>query len=130
MEQIIDGTKTYEFRRYRLNSEVERIWFYRTAPHSSITHICETLPAQTRNPGDAPLEEDGLGNVEFNTGHKDWDGYDYAYKMVTVYELRQPITLKEMKEKHGFKSAPRGFMYLPTSISDCHDWKQQRLVCL
>lgn len=128
MKQIIDGTKNYEFRRYRL-SEVKRIWFYRTAPHSSITHVCETLPARTRNPGDAPLPEDGLGNVEFNTRHQDWAGYDFAYKMVTVRELRKPITLNEMKEKHGFKLAPRGFVYLPKSISDCHDWKEQKLVC-
>jgi predicted transcriptional regulator len=129
MDQIIDGKKSYEFRKYRLSAEVKRIWFYRTAPHSSITHICETLPARTRNVGDPPLEADGLGNMEFNTGHKDWAGYDFAYKVVTVYELRRPITLKEMKEKHGFKSAPRGFMYLPKSISDSHDWKQQKLVC-
>ena len=129
MDQIIDGSKNFEFRRYCLSPEVKRIWFYRTAPHSSITHVCETLPARTRNPGDAPLSEDGLGNMEFNTRHQDWAGYDFAYKMVTVYELREPITLKDMKEKHGFKSAPRGFVYLPKSISDCHDWKKQKLVC-
>lgn len=129
MDQIIDGRKNYEFRKYCLSSEVRRIWFYRTTPHSSITHVCETLPAQTRNAGDTPLTEDGLGNVEFNTGHEDWAGYDFAYKMVTVYDLRQPITLKDMKENYGFKSAQRGFMYLPKSIRDSYDWTQQKLVC-
>jgi hypothetical protein len=44
----------------------------------------------------SPIEPDSFHD-------KDWDGYDFAYKMVTVCELRQPITLKEMKEKHGFK---------------------------
>ena len=128
MAQIIDGTKTHEFRRYCLKPGVERIWFYRTAPHSSITHACETLPARTRNPGDLPLDEDGLGNVEFNDRHEDWDGYDFAYEMVTVYELLRPIFLKEMKDEYGLKSAPRGFVYLPTSISDAVDWKHQKLV--
>jgi predicted transcriptional regulator len=128
MTQIVDGRKNYEFRKYRLRPSVKRIWFYRTAPHSSITHVCETLPAQTRHPGDPPLEENGLGNAEFNNRHKDWDGYDFAYKMVTVCELRQPITLKEMKEKHGFKLAPRGLVYLPKSISDSVDLNQQNLV--
>lgn len=128
MTQITEGKKNYEFRKYRLKPSVKRTWFYRTAPHSSITHVCETTPARTRNPGDLPLDEDGLGNAEFNNRHKDWDGYDFAYEMVTVYELKQPITLKEMKDKHGFKAAPRGLVYLPKSISDCVDWQQQKLV--
>jgi hypothetical protein len=40
MSQINDGSKNYEFRKYRLRPSVERFWFYRTAPHSSITHVC------------------------------------------------------------------------------------------
>lgn len=118
MEQIIDGKKNYEFRKYYLKPSVKRIWFYRTAPHSSITHICEIQSARTRNPGDAPLEEDGLGNAEFNRRDKDWNGYDFAYHMLAVYELRCPISLKEMRDKYGFKSAPRGLVYLPRLISD------------
>jgi len=128
MSQIIDGRKNYEFRKYCLKPSVERIWFYRTAPHSSITHVCETLSARTRNPGDPPLEEDGLGNAEFNNRHKDWDGFDFAYKMVTVRELQRPITLDEMKEKHGFKLAPRGLVYLPKSINDSVELEEQKLV--
>ncbi|KAJ5193836.1 hypothetical protein N7472_006302 [Penicillium cf. griseofulvum] len=128
MTQIIDGRKNYEFRKYCLRPSVKRIWFYRTAPHSSITHVCETLSARTRNSGDLPLEEDGLSNAEFNSRHKDWDGYNFAYKMVTVCELRRPITLKEMKEKHGFKLAPRGLVYLPKSINYSVDLNQQKLV--
>lgn len=128
MTQIAEGKKDYEFRKYRLKPSVKRIWFYRTAPHSSITHVCETMSARTRDPGDLPLDEDGLGNAEFNNRHKDWDGYDFAYEMVTVYELKRPITLKEMKEKHGFKAAPRGLVYLPKSISDTVNWQQQKLV--
>ncbi|KAJ5137037.1 hypothetical protein N7448_005591 [Penicillium atrosanguineum] len=127
MAQIVDGTKNYEFRRYRLKPEVKRIWFYRTAPHSSITHVCETLLAQTRNPNDVPLEEDGLGNAEFNNKHVDWNGFDFAYKMVSVYELLRPISFEMMKETYGFKAAPRGLVYLPKTIRDTVDWKQQKL---
>ncbi|KAJ5633871.1 hypothetical protein N7528_001713 [Penicillium herquei] len=128
MDQIVRGEKNYEFRKYRLKSTVKRIWFYRTAPHSSITHVCDTSSARTRNPGDLPLEEDGLGNSEFNSRHPDWDGYDFAYKMMTVRELRQPITLSEMKENHGFKLAPRGLGYLPKSIGDMVDLDEQKMV--
>ncbi|KAJ5833297.1 hypothetical protein N7474_001608 [Penicillium riverlandense] len=128
MTQIIDGVKNYEFRKYRINASVQRIWFYRTAPHSSITHICEILPAATRNPGDALLAEDGLGNVEFNTRDPEWDGYEFAYKIVSVYELCEPVSLQDMKGRYGFKAAPRGLVYLPESIRGSVDWKMQKLV--
>ncbi|KAJ5641754.1 hypothetical protein N7490_005754 [Penicillium lividum] len=128
MDQIINGTKTYEFRKYKLTSEVKRIWFYRTSPYSSISHICEILPARTRNPGDLPLEEEGFGNVEFNTRHEDWDMFDFAYKIVSVYELLQPILLEDLKRNHGFKAAPRGMMYLPRAVGDAYQWKMRKLI--
>lgn len=131
MEQIITGQKNHEFRRYRLNPSVRRLWFYRTAPHSSITHVCETRPARTRknkNPADAPLVEDGLGNAEFNRNHADWVGYDFAYEIVSLFELLQPIPLSDLKDRHGFKLAPRGLVYLPPSISDHVDWRRQKPV--
>ncbi|KAJ5729021.1 uncharacterized protein N7483_003529 [Penicillium malachiteum] len=127
MDQIVCGDKNYEFRKYRLKPTVKRIWFYRTASHC-ITHVCDASSARTRNPGDTPLEEDGLGNFEFNNRHPDWDGYDFAYKMITVRELCQPITLGEMKESHGFKFAPRGLVYLLKSIGDIVDLDKQKLV--
>ncbi|GAM85034.1 hypothetical protein ANO11243_030370 [Dothideomycetidae sp. 11243] len=74
MQQIASGEKTYEFRKRRLADSVKRIWFYRTAPYSSIEYVCEIEPARTRNEGDPPLPEDGLGNHEYNTGHQDWEG--------------------------------------------------------
>ncbi|KAL4779724.1 hypothetical protein BJX76DRAFT_361506 [Aspergillus varians] len=74
MDQIIRGQKSYEFKKYCLEPSVKKIWFYQTAPLSSITHVCETLPARTRKPGDTPLDEDGLGNAEFNGRDKDWEG--------------------------------------------------------
>lgn len=140
MAQIIAGTKNHEFRKYRLKPSVQRIWFYRTAPHSSITHISEILPARTRPrsvvAGDTdtdtdphpPLNEDGLGNAEFNNRHKDWEGWDFAYQLISVYELWRPISLRELREVHGFRSAPRGLVYTPRSIVGSVDWKGQKLV--
>lgn len=55
MHQIATGSKTFEFRKYPFPRSVQRIWFYRTAPHSSIAHVCEISPARTRRPGDPPL---------------------------------------------------------------------------
>lgn len=69
-----------------------------------------------------------MGNAESNRRDNDWEGYGFAYKMVSLYELAQAISLQEMKDKHGFKSAPRGMVYLPRSIAEAIDWKEQKRV--
>ncbi|KAK4185407.1 hypothetical protein QBC35DRAFT_503775 [Podospora australis] len=124
MDQIIPGQKTYESRKYRLQPSVQRVWFCRVAPHSAITHISEILPARTRD-ADKPLEEDGLGNREFNTHDKDWRGYEYAYRILTLYELNDPIPLSEMRGKYGFKGAPRAVLYVPREMAEDVIWDEQ-----
>ena len=128
MTQIVEGHKNYEFRRYCLKPSVKRIWFYRTAPYSSIAHICEILTARTRNAGDPPLEEDGMGNREFNNKAKDYEGYDFAYKILSVYEIEKPLLLKDLMSRYGMKSAPRGMVYLPKAIFDDLVWDKQRRI--
>ncbi len=90
MEQIIDGRKNYEFRKYCLKPSVQRIWFYRTAPHSSITHVCEILPARTATQVIRPWRRRVLGTPISTAGIK-IEGYDFAYKITSVYELRRPV---------------------------------------
>ncbi|KAK1841689.1 hypothetical protein CCHR01_15675 [Colletotrichum chrysophilum] len=118
MQQIIDGDKTYEFRKYNMEG-IKRIWFYRTAPHSAITHVCEVSPAKTRNPGDQPIPENGLGNKEFNDRSPDWDGYDFAYR------INSGIKWPQMRDEHGMKIYPRGRVRLPVSIAEQYPWRQQ-----
>ncbi|QSS62729.1 hypothetical protein I7I51_02468 [Histoplasma capsulatum] len=108
MTQITDGRKNYEFRKYCLMPSAKRIWFYRTAPLSSITHVCETKPARTRKPGDRPLDEDGLGNAEFNSKHKDWDGYDFAYEMVTCLRAQTADNPQGDERQTWFQAGSKG----------------------
>lgn len=98
MQQIVDGRKNFEFRKYRIKDTVKRVWLYRTAPYSSIEYICEIMPAQTRQPGDVPLPEDGLGNKDFNAHHPDYDGYDYAYRILSVYQLENRLHLPSSRQ--------------------------------
>ncbi|KAJ4217979.1 hypothetical protein FSOLCH5_014257 [Fusarium solani] len=131
MQQIIDGTKTYEFRKYNM-AGIRRIWFYRTAPHSAITHICPVDEALTRNPGDEPLPEDGLGNKEYNEKHADYEGYDFAYRITEVYEINaeggRGITWAMMRDEHGMNIAPRGRVTAPVSMVAQYPLENQRKI--
>lgn len=128
MQQIISGAKTHEFRRYDMPG-VERIWFYRSAPHSALTHVCEVSPAGTRNAGDAPLPEDGLGNREYNERDPEWEGYDFAFRIDSVYEIDAPggrgIKLAEMKGEFGMKAAPQSRCRVPVGILERYRWDEQ-----
>lgn len=130
MEEIWTGVKNYEFRKYRLPPTIQRIWFYRHPPHSAITHICEIDPvARTRNgPGDTPLPEDGVGNKEFNENHPDWGGYDYAYKILSTWELKEPLSLEKMMNMYGFTGRPRKWTALPDEIARDIVWNNQNKV--
>ena len=128
MTQIVTGEKNYEFRKYLMRPSVKRAWFYLTAPSSCIKYVCEISPARTRGIRDPPLVEDGIGNMEFNSRHKDWEGYDYAYRILSVYELEHPIPLKDMLKTHGMKCAPRGLVFLPSSIKELVVWNHQKLI--
>lgn len=122
MQHIVQGKKNYEFRRYRIAASVTRVWFHLIAPQSHIGYICELDNAVTRTATDEKLEEDGLGNKEFNEGH---NGCDYAYRICSVYELRKPITLAIMKSKYGMKIAPRGLVYTPLQLVLDTPWQDQ-----
>jgi predicted transcriptional regulator len=125
MQQMVDGEKNYEFRKYRLQQTVQRIWFYSIAPHSRIEYVCEIEPAVTRNEGDPKLPENGLGNKEYNEFHKDWDRYDFAYKILSVYKLDKPVTLADLKKDFGLGGAPQGMVYTPSSLTAKVLWQKQ-----
>ena len=138
MQQIVRGEKNYEFRKYRIaptdafdlvqQSGIKFGWFYLNAPFSCISYVCEIDAAVTRNEGDPKLPEDGLGNKEYNTFHVDWKGYDFAYRVRSVYKIIEPITLAKMKSRYACKGAPRGLIYLPEGIPNDVPWKSQKCI--
>ena len=50
----------------------------------------------------------GVGNREFNERNKDWEGYDYAYEIKSVYELKRTIGLVWLGWKYEWGGLPRG----------------------
>ncbi|KAK4206884.1 hypothetical protein QBC37DRAFT_299926 [Rhypophila decipiens] len=129
---VLYGHKTYEFRKYKLKPTIKRIWFYRTAPYSALTHIAEIAPAHVWST-DGPLpDEDGVGNKEYNDPRqvKQWRRRfgEFAYKILAVWELRECITLSNMKERYGIKGPPRGLVYLPSQLGKEVVWHRQRKI--
>lgn len=129
MTDIVKGRKRFEFRRYRL-SKVKRIWFYQTSPHQYIQYVCDVGSVRTRQPGDEPLPEGpGLdGNYEFNHHDEAWVGYDSAYEILGIHKLKHLITLQDLKQHHGLKSAPRSWMYAPESLLSAIDPEQEDVI--
>ena len=78
--------------------------------------------------GPAPLPLNGLGNKEFNERHTDWDGYDYAYEILSVYDLKTPLLLMDLKKNYGWKTAPRGLVYVTSKMLDECALKDQIIV--
>ena len=64
MAKIVTGSKNYQFCKAKIDPSVKRIWRYRKAPVSAITHVCHVSPAHTRKANNDPLPENSLGNKE------------------------------------------------------------------
>lgn len=82
-------------------------------PKGAISRTCEIDTARTRRPGDAPLPEDGVGNTLFNERHPSWARNDFAYRVRSVRELAEPLSLAVMKQVN---IAPRGMIYTPEKV--------------
>ena len=96
--------KNHEFRRYKLPYEVRRLWIYVTMPVSELKYIAE-IGELVEYPTNIP--EDGVGNTEFNKGLKK---SKYAYPILHLDELVEPLNLQRLREEFGF-SPPQRFVY-------------------
>ncbi len=104
--KIVQGIKNHEFRNYIPKKSFKFLYVYVTAPQSQLKYVIEIgnivkYPEQ--------LEIDGDGNLDFNKGKKS----KYAYPIIKVYELTNPISLAELKNKFGFVP-PQAFSYAET----------------
>ena len=101
--KIVHGTKKYEFRNYIPKSNFKFLYVYVTAPKSELRYIVE-IGEIVKYPNMLVGNSDGVS--EFNEGTKS----KYAYPVIKVYELINPISLNELRKKYAF-SAPQAFAY-------------------
>lgn len=108
--RIVDRTKNHEFRAWKIPQEVSRIWVYITRPESELRYMC--LFSEPKTPGEIE-DEKGIGNLEFNQGKK---AAKFAYEILQVYELNNPVSLEEMKKKGWVAGAPQKYTYIPPAV--------------
>jgi hypothetical protein len=108
VEKIVNGTKSHEFRNYRIPVQVSRIWIYVTKPVCELRYMAIIGPA--KQPGEIP--ENGIGNAEFNRGEMT----KFAHELLQVYELNNPVSIQVMKENGWVEGPPQKYVYIPPAV--------------
>ena len=103
-KRIEIGEKNYEFRKYIPKEDFDKLYVYETVPTCSLKYVL-TIDKIIEYPNKIP--EKGYGNTDFNAGLKK---SKFAYHILKVEKLDNPISLKELKSKFGF-TAPQSYAY-------------------
>lgn len=106
---IASGTKNHEFRNYKIPNTVSRIWLYITRPACELRYMAVIGPA--KQPGEID-EHSGIGNREFNAQA----GSKFAYELLQVYQLNNPVSLARMKENGWMEGPPQKYVYVPPAV--------------
>ncbi|KAI0026067.1 hypothetical protein F4780DRAFT_5331 [Xylariomycetidae sp. FL0641] len=108
--KIVDRSKDHEFRAWKIPLQVTRVWLYITKPVSELKYMCLFGPA--KEPGEIQ-DERGIGNKEFNQGKMIMK---FAYEILQVYELNNPVSLEDMKNKGWVSTAPQKYTFIPQAV--------------
>ena len=101
-KNIENQIKNYEFRSYLMN-DVDKLYVYES--NTSCLKYIMDIDKIVKSPD--KIEEEGLGNEDFNKGYK----YKYAYHIKHLYKLDKPITLTELKSRYKFY-APQKYTFM------------------
>ena len=103
VKKIVDKIKDHEFRNYIPKKSFNRIYVYVSVPIKSLKYVLDIgEPIEYPN----KINEDGVGNKEFNDNNKS----KFAYPINKIYEIKEAVPLEVLKKKYGF-TPPQGFAY-------------------
>nr|CDP28628.1 Putative protein of unknown function [Podospora anserina S mat+] len=108
LEDITKGRRDHEFREYKFPPTVLRVWMFATHPVEEVKYMAVLGPP--KQPGEIDEESGYNGNAEFNAGETK---FKWAYELVQVYRLNNPVPLEDMEEHGMGKGAPVRWHYLP-----------------
>ena len=110
VQNIINGTKKYEYRKIAAKQDVSSILIYETTPVKRIVAEAEILEVLMCSPSelwDKTKEKSGISKDFFDEYFKDKE-IAYAYKLGKIKVYKQPKTLCD----YGIKAAPQSFVYV------------------
>jgi hypothetical protein len=111
LQNILDGKKNHDFRKYCLPKTIKQLWFFKNTPINAITCWATTQPAKTVGTLHDPM---GLGNDDFD---KDLKVSKFAYLLIHVYQPLNPPDIDTLKNKYNFIppsshfNAPKWLLY-------------------
>ncbi|KAK4197342.1 hypothetical protein QBC40DRAFT_285721 [Triangularia verruculosa] len=111
LREIVEGHRDHEFREYRLPPQALRVWLFAADPVNEVKYMAVIGPA--KQPGEIDGQSGYKGNAEFNRGET---RFRYAYELVQVYRLNNPVPLEDMDEHGMGKTAPARWKYLPPTV--------------
>lgn len=110
VEEIINGTKKYEYRKVRCREKVDRILIYATAPISQVVAEVVVLGIMEDSPRKVWNETKDFSGISMSFFYEYFRGREtaVAYHLGEVEEFPEPKLLEDF----GIMNAPQSFMYI------------------
>lgn len=110
VENILNGTKKYEYRKIAAKKDISSIIIYETTPIKRIVaeaEIIEVLMFEPEILWDKTKDASGISKEFFDDYFQNRE-IAYAYKLGKVKKYEIPKTLND----YGIKAAPQSFVYV------------------
>ena len=110
VENILAGTKRYEFRKRRCREEVSSILIYCTSPVMKVVAEADIEEILEDTVREIWRETKDLGGISFSFYKEYYKGKEtaVAYKLTNVRKFDEPMELSH----YGVKCAPQSFVYI------------------
>ena len=110
VENILNGTKKYEYRKIAAKQDICSIIIYETMPVKRIVAEAEIIDVLMLSPEELwaqTKDASGISKAFFDEYFQDRE-IAYAYKLGKVKRYETPKTLLD----YGIKAAPQSFVYI------------------
>jgi predicted transcriptional regulator len=116
VQNILNGTKRYEFRKVRCRPEVDSIVIYATAPVGRVVGEVELIGTHRGSLDDVWERTARYSGISRSFYEAYYSGCDMAvaYELGQVLIYEEPLLLHEL----GVSHAPQSFMYIGETM--CH----------
>lgn len=110
VENILEGTKKYEYRKKSCKKDIDRIIIYSTHPVKKVVgevEVLEVIEMEKNKLWNLTKKYSGI-NKKFYDEYYDGKETAVAYKLGQIVEYKKPKKLNDI----GVKVAPQSFMYI------------------